>query len=172
MVKHISLWQRLYVTNCLNSMRSGCVKTNMDSNKSCVPKKVHTEWPDLTWAQPRQDPEHNKTKIETKQNRKKRVPVNSIKRNVLLSVAQYAHYAVNNRLVTFKVKESIDSYRQTLYTVPHPHTQSQSEIAEWKQMRTRIVMNFHDHDIVSGEHKSHEDRKLESAQEIPFRSVE
>lgn len=47
-------------TNCLNSMRSGCVKTNKDTktNTSCAvrtEKKVHTEWPNLS-AEP------NKTK--------------------------------------------------------------------------------------------------------------
>lgn len=52
-----------YVTNCLNSMRSGCVKTNMDRNESCTPEKGshRVTGPEHNWAKDRTKKTHTHT---------------------------------------------------------------------------------------------------------------
>lgn len=96
-------------------MRSGCVKTNMDTNESCAHRKRFTP-SGRTWVQ--QDPwpklQDKTTATSTGQFDRKKKRKKKQEKHILLSVAQYARCGANNRLVTFKVKESIDSYRQTL----------------------------------------------------------
>lgn len=175
MVEHISLWQ------CLRNKLFEFNAVRLCQNKHGYECKLRTEKGShrVAGPEPHGSQLHKASnERETEKTKQKRVPVNLIlktKKIVLLSVAQYAHYAANNRLVTFKVKESIDLYRQSLFARirnPHPHAKPIT-IAQWKRIDTyELSWNFHDHDIVSGEHRSCEDRKTQSAYKIQSRGVE